>query len=127
MANYRGVSDDSPSFASLTMTGNILETTRDNLVAFAGGGQTNGTPIVAQNARFVTVATAADSGLLPASKSGLIITCTNAAGVNSMNVFPGVGDAINALAVNTAFAVAAGKTCQFVCYTAGIWHTLLSA
>lgn len=127
MSNYQGVRVDDPTFASLILTGYMIESTKDNLTAFAGGGQGSATLIAAQNARFTTVVTAADSAVLPPSKGGLAITITNAAAANSMNVFPTVGDAINALAVNTAFAVAAGKTCQFVCYSAGIWHTLLSA
>lgn len=100
----------------------------DNLVAFAGGGQASATKIVQSMSRFITVATGADSSQLPKSVSGMSLTVTNA-GAASMNVFPvnGGTDAINALGANTAFAVAAGKSCEFVCYTAGQWHTLLSA
>jgi len=126
MSNYTGVATDSPTFATQKVTGLQYESTQDNLTAHAGGGQTLATPITAMNARFTTVATIADSGLLPQSAAGLIIYVTNAA-ANSMNVFPYSGDAINALGANTAFAVAGGKTCAFVCYTAGQWHSLLSA
>jgi len=108
------------------VTGFQYESTQDGLTAHAGGGQAAASQITAMNARITTVATAADSVVLPPSKAGLIIYVTNAA-ANSMNVFPAIGDTINALAVNTALAVAAGKTCAFVCYTAGQWHSLLSA
>lgn len=104
----------------------VLEQPVDGLVAHAGGGQANGTPITQQMARFVTVATIADSGLLPASVPGLSITVTNAA-ANSMNVFPNGTDQVNALGASTAFALAGGKTASFNCYTAGQWHTILSA
>ena len=57
----------------------------------------------------------------------MIITVANAAAVNSMNVFPQTGEFINALAVNTAFAIAAGKTATFTCFGAGRWHSILSA
>jgi hypothetical protein len=44
-----------------------------------------------------------------------------------MNVFPASGEAINALGANAAFALAAGKTATFYCYTAAQWHSILSA
>lgn len=99
----------------------------DGLVAHAGGGQGSATPIITQMARFITVATAADSAVLPAAVPGMSYTVSNAAAANSMNVFPATGEIINALSANAAFAVAAGKTCEFVCMKAGQWHTLLSA
>lgn len=99
----------------------------DSLTAHAGGGQASATALTAMQNRVTTVATAADSVKLPASAAGMQIVVVNAAAANSMNVFPATGDAINALAVNTAFAVAAGKTAQFNCITAGQWHSILSA
>lgn len=127
MSNYQGVRTDDPVFSTQTVTGFQYESTQDNLTAKAGGGQSGATAITSMNARVTTVATAADSVVLPQSKAGLIIYVTNAAATNSMNVFPYAGDTINALSANAAFAVAAGKTCAFVCYSAGQWHSLLSA
>lgn len=100
---------------------------KDGIVAFAGGGQASGTALPAMLNRIVTVVTAADSVKLPASAPGMTITVTNAAAANSANVFPATGDQINALGANAAFALAAGKTAEFVCHTAGQWHALLSA
>jgi hypothetical protein len=99
----------------------------DGLVAHAGGGQASATPITTQMARFITVATAADSAVLPVSVPGMSYTVMNAAAANSMNVFPASGEAINALAANTAIAVAANKTIEFVCAKAGVWHSILTA
>ena len=127
MSNFLGVSKDEPTFTSLNVVGLQYESTQDNITAFAGGGQASATPITAMNGRVTTVATAADSVKLMPSAKGLIVYVTNAHASNSMNVFPAVGDTINALSVNTAFAVAAGKTCGFICYSAGQWHTLLTA
>lgn len=98
----------------------------DALTAHAGGGQGSATPITTQMARFTVVATIADSAVLPVSAPGMSYTVANAA-ANSMNVFPATGEIINALAANAAFAIAGGKTCEFVCMKAGQWHTLLSA
>ena len=103
------------------------ETAVDNLTAHAGGGQGAATALPALLNRVTTVATAGDSVKLPVSSSGMNVTVTNAAAANSMNVFPQTGEAINALGANAAFAVAAGKTATFYCYTAAQWHSILSA
>jgi hypothetical protein len=109
---------------------------QDNIVAHAGGGQANAVPITAPLARIVTVATAADSVVLPPAIRGMEVTVVNDAAANSANVFPasaaqgGVagGDSINALAANAAFALAAvngggaGPT-LFYCFSTGVWRT----
>ena len=99
---------------------------QNGLTALAGGGQTGATLISRTFTRFTTVATTADSALLPAASAGLTYTVKNA-GANSMNVFPNVGDAINALSANAAFAVAAGKAAQFFCVVNGTWDAILTA
>lgn len=100
----------------------------DGLVAHAAGGQGAATPLTAMMNRVVTVASAGDSTVLPASTPGMDITVTNAAAANAMNVFPSAGgtgtEQINTLGANAAFSLTAGKSVQFICYTAGQWHTL---
>lgn len=112
----------------------------NGLTALAGGAQIGATKIggLASGAptfnRFTTVVTTNDSAVLPPAAPGLWYYVKNAA-TNSMNVFPAAqaqggvtgGDAINALAANTAFAVAGGKTVLFMCIVAGTWEALLSA
>lgn len=100
---------------------------QDAMTAHAGGGQANATPITVSIARFTIVATAGDSAKLPVATPGLEITVINAAAVNSMNVFPATGDAINALGANAAFALAATKVATFYCTVAGQWHSQLTA
>ena len=110
----------------LSMTTGFLDgSAADGLTALAGGAQA-GTPIAASMARFTTIVTTGDSAQLPAGVSGRDITVTNAT-ANSLNVFGQTGDVINALSANAAFAVAAGKTCSFFCFTPGQWHTQLGA
>lgn len=94
----------------------------DGLVAAVAANQAGGTPITKLLNRFSTVAIAAQSGTLMASVKGLEITVING-GANSLNVFPAVGDAINALGANAAFAMAAGAINIFICTTAGQWFT----
>lgn len=105
----------------------FLASVANGLVAHAGGGQGSGTLCTADINRFITVATAADSGLLPPSVAGMEITVNNAAAANSMNLFPATGDQINALGANAAFAIAAGKSAVFSCAVAGQWHAVLTA
>lgn len=117
----------------------------DSIVAFATGGQANAVLLDSGFNRVITVGTAADSVKLPSCHTGasntgpvpagvisgntigLIVWVTNAAAANSMNVFPQTGEAINALGANTAYAMAANKTSQFICGTAGIWYSNLGA
>lgn len=111
----------SGAFATASLTGGI--------VAHAGGGQGAATPLTSMVNRVATVATAADSVVLPATVANVSIgpiTVANA-GANSLNVFPAAGDQINAGGANAAFAVAAGKTATFYSTGAGQWHAVLSA
>lgn len=105
----------------------FLASVHNGLVAKAGGGQSGATLCDADINRFVTVATAADSGLLPPSVPGMEITVNNAAAANSMNLFPATGEQINAAGANAAFAIAAGKSAVFSCAVAGQWHAVLTA
>jgi len=105
---------------------NVVVSTVNALTAHAGGGQGSATPLTAAINRVATVATIADSVILPVSTVGITVTAINA-GAASMNVFPASGEAINALGANTAFAVAAGKTAEFFCTNSGQWHSVLSA
>jgi predicted glycosyltransferase len=99
----------------------------DGLTAKAGGGQSGATLLTAMMNRVTTVASAADSVLLPVSANGMNLTVINAAASNAMTMYPATGESINALSANTGFSIAAGKTVEVYCCTAGQWHTILSA
>ncbi len=100
----------------------------DGLTAHAGGGQGSALQLTSMVNRVTTVASAADSVILPSNTPGLQIFVANAAATNSMNVFPPTGGQINALSTNAAFAVAAGKNATFTCFnSSGNWHAILSA
>lgn len=98
----------------------------NGMVALAGGAQA-GTQITTRFNRFITVASAGDSGQIPAALPGRVLFVKNAAAVNSMNVFPQTGEAINAAAANAAFALAAGKGAEFYCILTGTWEVNLTA
>jgi len=87
----------------------------DSLTAFAGGGQANATALGYGANVVTTCATGGDSVKLPAGAvvGGNVIHVKNL-GAASCNVFPPSGGKINALATNTAIAVAAGSAMWFV-------------
>lgn len=99
----------------------------DALTALAGGGQTGATLNQYGTNRYTTVATAADSSIMPPAKAGDIIIVINAAAANSMNVFPASGEKFNALSGDAAFALASNKTAIFICAVDGTWNTVLTA
>lgn len=96
------------------------------IVARAGGGKASATPITTALAEVATVATAADSVLLPLAKRGLCLFVRNAA-ANSMQVFGAGTDTINGVATGTGVAQAGGASALYVCLTNGAWVRLLSA
>lgn len=114
-SDYAGVINDVIS---------ATESATDAITAYAGGGQTNGTVLSSYINRVTTVATAGDSIKLPTATAGADLIVINAT-ATSMNVFPFLGSYINALSVNAAYAVAAGKTVHFVCPVAGRWYSIL--
>lgn len=98
----------------------------EGLTAFATGGQASATPVTTGTARFTTVATAGDSAVLMLAAPGLAITVINN-GAQIMNLFPAVGDQINNLGANIAFAIPAGAAADFYSTLAGTWHSVMSS
>ena len=94
----------------------------NGLTGFAGGGQANGTALVAGVNRATTVATIGDSFKLPLSVAGSSVTFINS-GAQPADVFPFLGDAINLLAVNTALRMNISTAITFWCAVAGTWNT----
>ena len=117
-----GVADSNPLFETLRFA------VQDGVTALAGGGQSQN-PLLGNftGHRVKTVASGNDSVTLPKAQAGLIKALANAAASNSMNVYPFKGDSINALGVNNAFSMAAGKVALFICLADGQWHSILTA
>lgn len=97
---------------------------KSGIVAFAGGGQANATPLTSDNNIVGTVATAADSVKLPAAVFGTSILVLNDT-ANSMNVFPQSGEAINAGAADAAIAQATKIGALYTCMKTGLWTRFL--
>ena len=96
------------------------------VTAYAGGGQTNATQLIAAQVVVATVATAADSVKLPASQVGAIVMIQNN-GANSVQVFGRGTDTINGVAAATGVAQAAGKSALYFSPSLGKWYRILSA
>lgn len=96
------------------------------VTAFASGGKANATPVTGANIKVSTVATAADSILLPPAKAGLRLAIRNS-GAASMQVFGQGIDTINAVATATGVAQANGVSALYFCPVDGEWFRILSA
>jgi hypothetical protein len=93
------------------------------ITAAAASNQAGGTPITRTFNRITTVGTAGDSVTLPVARPGALIFIKNST-ATSADVFPAVGDAINALGANNAFALGATTGRIFFCAVAGVWDTV---
>lgn len=104
--------------------GQILQSVQTGLVAHAGGGQANGTPLTAMACFVATAATTGDSVTLPVSVPGmeisLVVQNTTAA---TINVFPATGETINGGSANAAIAAAKQAITMFYCGVQGQWWT----
>ena len=99
----------------------------DNAITASTASDNSGIQLNYRISRVTTVGTAGDSVVLPPAKAGMSMTVINAAAANAMDVFPTVGEAINALSANTALSVAANKAINFTCAVDGTWNTILTA
>lgn len=99
-----------------------LLTSASQVVALAGGGAPGAPVLNAAYVDLITVATAADSVVLPKAQIGLRIVVSND-GVASANVFPNGTDTAGG-AAGAAFALAAAACVEFVCTKAGVWRTV---
>jgi hypothetical protein len=96
----------------------FLQLVAQQLVARAGGGKPSATPVTATQIQITTVATAADSVLLPAPKAGDFKMILNS-GANSAQLFGAGTSTINGVATGTGVALAATKIAVLQCFVDG--------
>ena len=111
-----------PWIAATAAPGLMLESSTDNITAFAGGGQAGATPITTQTARITTVATANDSVLLPPSAAGLEVLLINKA-VNPMQVFGAGTDTIDDIATATGVSQMGGSLVIYTSAGSNKWYS----
>lgn len=117
------------SFSSLTASGLFTLTGVENAVtARVGGGKASATALDATKNyhRVSTVASAADSVLLPLASVGQSHYVRND-GANAMQVFGNTSDTINSVATATGISQAAGVGMWYVSTAAGAWTTTFNS
>jgi hypothetical protein len=90
------------------------------VTAHAGGGQANAVQLTETNNIVSTVATTADSVLIPNVLTSNVEVWVTNSGANSLNLFPQVGGNLGS-GVNTAYALAAGHTAKFISTGVNLW------
>jgi hypothetical protein len=109
------------SMVPLTYTGSPAQAA---ITALAGGGQTGATQLLNGVNRVDTVATAADSVMLPSTTGtagGLIAVVVNNT-ATAMQVFGSGADTINGNAAATGISQAANTLKFYVCTLPGAWN-----
>jgi hypothetical protein len=100
--------------------------TANALTALVSGGQTGAPLLPATFNRVTTVASAADSVMLPVAIAGSLVFVKNTS-ANALAIFPSKGDLINAAAVDAVYSLATVKSAIFFCCVNGTWDAHLSA
>jgi len=94
----------------------------NGLTAHAGGTQAAGLLLPSIVNRVTTVATAADSVLLPVSAPGMVITVINN-GANAMQVFGSGTDTINGVLTATGVSQLPNSVVTYTSAVAGLWQS----
>ena len=102
-------------------------TATNNITASATQTQVGATALTTHINRVVTVVTAGDAVRLPVSFAGRVLIVKNAHATNAIGIFPATGEAVNAIAANGVYSLAASKAVEFFCTVVGTWDTNLSA
>lgn len=104
--------------------GFVQKSVTDGITAFAGGGKASATPLTSAVNRLSTVATGADSVLLPAVSAndiGLEVEIIND-GAAAAQVFGQGSDTIDAVATATGVALTNATRCKYtlISYASGV-------
>lgn len=93
----------------------------DNIVAFAGGGDTNATLLSKEYSRIKTVASANDSCKLPSSSTvGMKFVISNeSAEQNDVRIYGNIEDEVAAY-----ITIAFDNSRTFISYAEGVWTTI---
>ena len=96
--------------------------TNYGITALAGGALSSSTPVLVLGSNVVTtVATAADSVVLPSAVAGSIVYMLNADSADAVKVYGNGSDTINGTAGATGVSYAAAKRVLFIAVDNGVW------
>lgn len=120
-----------PDGNALNQVSGAIGSNESGKTAGAGGTRAAAYPINAACTQFSTVATAADSCVLPVAYPGCECYIANNDAADSLQVFANGSDTITTnvtiVAGATGVALAAGATALFKCVVAGNWVRFVSA
>lgn len=114
-------SGDSPTFGSLTLTGD-LKPSISATVSAAGSNQSGATALTAIY-NIITSVTAGQGVALPTASAQLTYTVVNTTATNLL-VYPSLADKINGGTVNAAVTLAAGAAVTFIAKDATDWYSI---
>ena len=100
--------------------------TTTGIVALAGGGRPGAPVLNLGSNEVVTVASGADSVVLPSAVPGSVVFVTNA-GASSLQVFANGSDTINGTAGATGVAQGNGLSALYIASDVAQWYRILSA
>jgi hypothetical protein len=106
----------------IAATGRIAFKSIATGLSAAGANQAAATAITKTMSEFTTVA-ASTGGRLPTPEPGEFFFVANK-GANALSLYPATGGAINSLATNAAFSMAADTRKLFFAFTATQWYSL---
>ncbi len=90
----------------------------------AAGSQQSDAGQLASGFSLVSAADDTKGVKLPAAVAGLVCIVKNNVGDKTLELYPATGDAINAIAANSAITLAAVTSCLLVAYDATTWYTV---
>jgi hypothetical protein len=93
-----------------------------SITANTGSTQGTGEDLTSGINNVATCANVGDAVTMPTAEVGLEVTIRNA-GANACDVFPFLGDQLNASGANTAESLAAGANITYLCLTTALWFT----
>lgn len=100
--------------------------TNTGITALAGGGRTGAPVLVLGSNEVTTVASGADSVVLPVAVPGSVVFVVNA-GASALQLFANGSDTIDGTAGATGISVANAKRIMCVAADVGQWYTILTA
>lgn len=100
--------------------------TNTGITALAGGGRTGAPALTLGSNEVTTVASGADSVVLPKAVPGSVVFVVNA-GANAFQLFANGSDTINGTAGATGISVATNKRIMCVAADLAQWYTILTA
>jgi hypothetical protein len=112
---------------TLTVAGNIVAQThyiRSVAASVSAAGSVQGdATALAKDINVVTSVSAGQGVRLPTATAGMVLIVNNTS-VNSMNVYPAAGAAINGLATNAAYTHVSNASLQYYAISSSQWYTV---